>query len=114
MAGLWWLGRPGEEGRVLRGVGYEAEEEEVCLGGPGRLVFSGEPEQADLVALQGAVSANAARVGAALSGWRTVSLPGAIEAQEADWTRDGQRHVVRLVGPTPLDDDATACLFLMN
>lgn len=112
--GVWWIARPGEEGRVFRGLDYEREDEEVCARGAGELRFSGEPESDQVGFLQAAVTGNASRAGAALSPWRTVNLFGTVQAQEADWTREGRRYVVRLVGPTLFDDDATVCLFELD
>ncbi|WP_221090237.1 hypothetical protein [Deinococcus aquaedulcis] len=111
LGGLWWLARPGEEGRVFAGLDYEQENEEVCAAGPGRLIFSGEPSLDGVGTLIGIMSKNADRAQATLSPWRSVTLFDNILAHEADWTREGQQYAVRVVGPTPLDDDATICLF---
>lgn len=105
------LGRPGEEGRILSGMEYEEEDEEVCQGGPGELKFSGEPESDNIEVLKRVVTGNAPPAQAALSAWRTVNVFSSVQAQEAAWNRAGEQYVVRLVGPTPMDDDATVCLY---
>ena len=108
---VMYFNRPGEEGRILDGMSYEEEDEEVCSASLNELEFSGEPESDRIDVLKGLIAQNAVSSQAALSPWRTVNVLSALQGEEADWSRDGDRYVIRLVAPTPLDDDATFCLY---